>query len=110
MIFGQKKIFRAQSKMAALGTQVLQEVKSTSMNAVVAGFAFAAAISWLDVVRWVVTSVIDLPKTSGGYYALSAFLTTLLAVLVYMLFSKLVTGIQKPQQPVYAVTAGATAL
>jgi hypothetical protein len=93
--------------MSGVGREVLQEVKSTSMNAVVAGFAFAAAISWLDVVRWVVTTVIDLPKTSGGYYALSALLTTLLAVLVYMIFSKLVKGVQKPQQPIYAVTGGA---
>jgi hypothetical protein len=95
--------------MSGVGKEVLQEVKSTSMNAVVAGFAFAAAISWLDVVRWIVTTVIDLPKTSGGYYALSALLTTLLAVLVYMIFSKLVKGINKPQ-PIYAVTAGATGL
>lgn len=95
--------------MATIGTQVVQEVKSTSMNAVVAGFAFAAAIAWLDVVRWLVTNFIDLPKTSGGYYALSALLTTLLAVLIYMIFSKIATGVQKPQT-VYAVTAGAGAL
>ena len=92
--------------MASVGSQVIQDVKSTSLNAIVAGFAFAAAISWLDVVRWVVNSVIDMPKTSGGYYAISALLTTLLAVLIYMIFSKLSTGIQKPM-PVYAVTAGA---
>lgn len=104
MTFGQKKIFRTYSKMASIGTQVIQEVKSTSLNAVVAGFAFAAAISWLDVVRWLVSSVIDMPKTSGGYYVLSALLTTLLAVLIYMIFSKLVKGIEKPK-PVYAVTA-----
>lgn len=90
--------------MASVGTQVIQEVKSTSLNAVVAGFAFAAAISWLDVVRWMVNTVIDMPKTSGGYYVLSALLTTLLAVLIYMIFSKLVKGIEKPK-PVYAVTA-----
>lgn len=105
MTFGPKKIFQAKSKMAAVvGNQVIQEVKSTSLNAVVAGFAFAAAISWLDVVRWIVSSVIDMPKTSGGYYVISALLTTLLAVLIYMIFSRLVTGIQKPQ-PIYAVTA-----
>jgi hypothetical protein len=95
--------------MATVGSQVIQEVKSTSMNAVVAGFAFAAALAWLDVVRWMVTNFIDLPKTSGGYYALSALLTTLLAVLVYMIFSKISTGVQKPQT-VYAVTAGAAGL
>jgi hypothetical protein len=87
-----------------VGNQVLQEVKTTSLNAVVAGFAFAAAIAWLDVVRWVVNSVIVMPKQSGGYYFVSALLTTLLAVLIYMIFSKLVTGIQKPST-VYAVTA-----
>lgn len=90
--------------MATVTRDVIQEVKSTSLNAVVAGFAFAAAISWLDVVRWLVNTVIDMPKTSGGYYVLSALLTTLLAVLIYMIFSKLVTGIEKPK-PVYAVTA-----
>ncbi len=106
MTFGQKKIFQTYSKMASIGNQVVQEVKSTSLNAVVAGFAFAAAISWLDVVRWLVSTVIDMPKTSGGYYVLSALLTTLLAVLIYMIFSKLVKGIEKPR-PVYAVTATA---
>jgi hypothetical protein len=93
--------------MATIGSQVIQEVRSTSMNAVVAGFAFASAIAWLDVVRWVVTNFVDLPKTSGGYYALSALLTTLLAVLVYMIFSRIANGVQKPQT-VYAVTAGAS--
>ena len=64
--------------MASVASSVLNEVKSNSLNAVVGGFAFASAIAWLDVVRWMVSSFVDMPKTSGGYYAISALLTTLL--------------------------------
>lgn len=82
--------------MAAVATQVLKEVQSNSLNAVVGGFAFASAIAWLDVVRWMVSSFIDMPKTSGPYFFVSALMTTLISVLVYMIISRWVTDIKKP--------------
>lgn len=82
--------------MAAVATQVLKEVQSNSLNAVVGGFAFASAIAWLDVVRWMVSSFIDMPKTSGAYFFVSALMTTLISVLVYMIISRWVTDIKKP--------------
>lgn len=82
--------------MASVANQVLQEVKSNSLNAVVGGFAFASAIAWLDVVRWMVSSFIDMPKTSGPYFVVSALLTTLVSVLVYMIISRMVADIRRP--------------
>lgn len=83
--------------MASVATQVLKEVQSNSLNAVVGGFAFASAIAWLDVVRWLVSSFIDMPRTSGGYFVLSALVTTIISVIVYMIISRLVSDVKKPQ-------------
>ena len=81
-------------------------VETQSLNAIVTGFSFAAAIAWMDVVRWIIANVIKVNKSSGSFTILAAFLTTLLAVIVYMLL-KFVTpgGVKEPQPPVYAVVA-----
>lgn len=92
--------------MASVASSVLNEVKSNSLNAVVGGFAFASAIAWLDVVRWMVSSFVDMPKTSGGYFVLSALVTTILSVLIYMIISRMVADIKKPTI-VYGVTGTA---
>lgn len=89
--------------MSSVASQVINEVKSNSLNAVVGGFAFASAIAWLDVVRWMVSSFIEIPKTSGPYFMLSALLTTLISVIVYMIISRLVKDIRRPSV-VYGVT------
>ena len=31
---------------------VSQELETQSLNSIVAGFSFAAAMSWMDLVRW----------------------------------------------------------
>jgi hypothetical protein len=79
-------------------------VESHSVNAVVAGFSFAAAISWMDFVRWIIANVVKVNKTSGTFTFLAALLTTTLAVVVYMVLKFLdPKNVKEPQQPVYAV-------
>jgi energy-converting hydrogenase Eha subunit H len=62
---------------------VSQELETQSLNAIVAGFSFAAAMSWMDLVRW---------------------FTTLLSIAVYLVISTISTRVSKPAQPVYAIT------
>ena len=47
--------------MSAQETAMLiaRELEGQSLNAIVAGFSFAAALSWVDLVRWVVNQVVD---------------------------------------------------
>ncbi len=63
---------------------VTQELETQSLNSIVAGFSFAAAMSWMDVVRWTIHELIKAPKNGGVQYALTATLTTLLSIVVYM--------------------------
>jgi len=85
-------------------TLVTQELETQSLNAIVAGFSFAAAMSWMDVVRFIINQVIKVPKNGGAQYALTAVLTTLLSIAVYMMISTVSTRVSKPAQPVYAIT------
>jgi uncharacterized BrkB/YihY/UPF0761 family membrane protein len=91
---------------AALETvQVLtKELQSQSLNSVVAGFSFAAAISWLDLVRWAINQIVRVQKNGGLHYVLTALFTTLLSVVVYLVISRFSPGVKKPIAPVYAVT------
>jgi hypothetical protein len=80
-------------------------VESQSLNAVVAGFSFASAIAWMDVVRWIISQVINVNKNGGNYYLLTALMTTVLAVIVYIIIKALAVNVTiNQQQPVYAVT------
>lgn len=83
---------------------VSQELETQSLNAIVAGFSFAAALSWNDLVRWVIQQLIRVPKNSGTQYTLVAILTTLLSIIVYLTISRISTRVSKPAQPVYAIT------
>jgi hypothetical protein len=83
---------------------VTQELETQSLNSIVAGFSFAAAMSWMDLVRWFIQQVIKVPKNGGTQYTLTAILTTLLSIAVYMIISGISTRVTKPAQPVYAVT------
>ena len=91
---------------AALDTVslVTQELETQSLNAIVAGFSFAAALSWNDLVRWVIQQLIKVPKNSGAQYTLVAVLTTLLSIVVYLTISRISKRVTKPAQPVYAIT------
>ena len=83
---------------------ISSEVETQSLNAVVAGFSFAAALSWLDLVRWMIHQVVKVQKNSGTNYALTAIVTTLLSVIVFIIISRLSKRVVKPTSPVYAVT------
>lgn len=85
-------------------TLVTRELESQSLNAIVAGFSFAAALSWMDLVRWIVNQFVKVNKNGGMNYTLTAMLTTLLSILVYIGISRVSTRVQKPAQPMYAIT------
>lgn len=88
--------------MSAL-KQISQELKSESSTAIVAGFGFASAIAWMDVVRWLLSSVVNVKQNGGSYYLLTALFTTILAVIVIMIVQRII-GPVKRQPPVYAVS------
>lgn len=92
------------SSAAETVTLVARELESQSLNAVVAGFSFAAALSWMDLVRWTVNQVVKVNKNGGMNYTLTALFTTLLSILVYVGMSRVSTRVQKPTQPLFAVT------
>lgn len=91
---------------AALETVTLltQELQTQSLNSVVAGFSFAAAISWLDLVRWAINQIVRVQKNGGLHYGLTALFTTFLSVVVFLVISRLSPKVQKPTGPVYAIT------
>jgi uncharacterized membrane protein required for colicin V production len=83
---------------------IASEIETQSLTAIVAGFSFAAALSWLDLVRWSIHQVVKVQKNGGANYALTAVITTLLSVIVFIIVSRLSRRVQKPLNPVYAVT------
>ena len=87
-----------------MSKQVASEFEAQSLNALVAGFSFAAALSWMDLVRWSIHQVIKVQKNGGLNYALTALFTTLLSVVVYMVVSRLSSRVKKPSPVVYAVS------
>jgi hypothetical protein len=97
------------STMSSIESQlrmVGQQVSTQSLTAIVAGFSFATAIAWMDVVRFLISNVVKVNKNGGSYYLLSALLTTLLSIVVYMIINKVSKGIVKrPRDVSYAVTA-----
>ena len=69
--------------------------------------SFASAVAWMDVVRWIISQVINVNKNGGNYYLLTALLTTILAVVIFVITKAVAFNIEisQPTQPVYAVTA-----
>lgn len=85
-------------------TLVSRELESQSLNSIVAGFSFAAALSWMDLVRWGITQIVKVPKNSGSQYVFTAILTTLLSIVVYLIISRVSTRVKKPTEPIFAIT------
>mgnify|MGYP004121184877 CR=1 FL=1 len=85
-------------------TLVASELEAQSLNAIVAGFSFAAALSWMDLVRWLVNQLVKVNKNGGMNYTLTALLTTLLSIVVFIVVSRLSKKVRKPGQPIFAVT------
>jgi hypothetical protein len=91
--------------MASSIVSIATMFETQSLNAVVAGFSFASAVAWMDVVRWIITKFVSVNKNGGNYYILTALATTLLAVFVYILIKAFAVNVEiNQQQPVYAVT------
>jgi len=92
--------------MAGMIGSVALQLETQSLNSIVAGFSFAAAVAWMDAVRYLISQVVQVSKNGGQYYILSALFTTLLSILVYMVLKALVTNVKinEPSSPVYAVT------
>ena len=93
--------------MSGLLSSVALQLETQSLNSIVAGFSFASAIAWMDVVRYVISQVVHVTKNGGQYYVLSALFTTLLAIVVYLAIKMLAFNVKinEPNNPIYAVTA-----
>lgn len=91
----------AQAQLTSIG----KSVESQSLNSMAAGFSFAAAIAWMDVVRAIVGMVVKTNKNGVTNAALIALLTTLLSVVVYIVLKRISGTVKQPAQPVFAVTA-----
>ena len=91
--------------MASTLVSAAVEVESFALNAIVGSLAFTASLSWLDFVRSMVAALIQVPRNTGSFFLITALLTTLLAVLGYMLikFAARNVTIQKTT-PIMAVT------
>ena len=83
---------------------VSNQVQSQSLNAVVAGFSFASAIAWMEVVRFLLAKVIKTPSGSASSVLLTAILTTLLSIFVYIGLSRISSRVTQPAPVVYAVS------
>ena len=92
--------------MASSLMNIATMIESQSLNAIVAGFSFASAVAWMDVVRYIISQVINVNRNGGNYYLLTALFTTILAVVIYLITKAVAFNIQvnEPQAPVYAVT------
>ncbi len=84
--------------------QIGVQFEAQALNSVVAGFSFASALAWMEVVRWSLSKVVSSPKNGASYVFLTAIFTTLLSIVVYALLSRLSTRVSPPTSPVYAVT------
>jgi len=92
--------------MADMISAIALQLEAQSLNSIVAGFAFAGALSWFEFVKIVVASVVRVSAGSLKGAALSALFTTLLAIIVYMAIKALATNVKitEPTQPTFAVT------
>ncbi len=84
--------------------QIGVQFEAQALNSVVAGFSFASALAWMEVVRWALSKVVSSQKTGASYVFLTAILTTLLSIVVYVVLSRLSKRVVEPQSQVYAVT------
>jgi uncharacterized membrane protein required for colicin V production len=92
--------------MSGLVSSVALQLEAQSLNSIVAGFSFASAIAWMDVVRYLISQVVHVSKNGGQYYVLSALFTTLLSIIVFLMIKTLASNVKinDPTNPVYAVT------
>ena len=68
---------------------IVSAAAGTFAPSVSAGFFFATAIAWMDVIRWTISQLVNVSKNGGSYYLMSAIFTTLLSVIVLMILARL---------------------
>jgi hypothetical protein len=68
---------------------IVSAAADTFAPSVSAGFFFATAIAWMDVIRWTISQLVNVSKNGGSYYLMSAIFTTLLSVIVLMILQRL---------------------
>jgi len=92
--------------MAGVVSSVALQLETQSLNMIVMGFTFAAAISWFHAVRSIVEKYI---KSGGGVKGdlFAALATTLLAIVVFLVIKGVARNVKvkEPSDVVYAVTA-----
>jgi hypothetical protein len=82
------------------------QVENQALNSIVAGFSFASAIAYMDLVRWALSTLIKVNKNGGQYYLMTALLTTLISIVVFMVVKRFIKpDIKAPSAPIYAVSA-----
>ena len=92
--------------MSGVISSVALQLEAQGLNSIVAGFSFASALAWYEVVKAMVAKLI---KVGGGgikHDLIAALLTTLLAIFVYMIVKNFVKNvdIKEPPQSIFAVT------
>jgi hypothetical protein len=68
---------------------IVSAAAGTFAPSVSAGFFFATAIAWMDVIRYMIGQLVNVSKNTGSYYLMSAIFTTLLSVIVLMILARL---------------------
>jgi hypothetical protein len=68
---------------------IVSTAAGTFAPSVSAGFFFATAIAWMDVVRYAISQLVNVSKNGGSYYLMSAIFTTLLSIIVLMILARL---------------------
>lgn len=76
-----------------------QEVRSQSLQSLVTGFSFAAAIAWMDVARWIISTLVKVPRNGGSHYVLTALMTTLIGVVMFQLVGRVQSGVTMTAVP-----------
>lgn len=87
-------------------SSVALQLEAQSLNMIVMGFTFAAAISWFHAVKSIVEKVV---RTNGSVKGdvVAALATTFLAIVVFLVIKAVARNIKvrEPSDVVYAVTA-----
>lgn len=86
-------------KIESQALVVGQEVRAQSLQALVTGFSFAAAIAWMDVARWIMSTLVKVPRNGGSHYVLTALMTTLIGVVVFNIVARFQGGVKMMPVP-----------
>lgn len=83
---------------------VISQFEEQALSSIVGGFSFASAVAWMDMIRFINSQLIKTQKNGFQYYLLTALMTTLVGIVVFMLLKKVKPDLKRAKQPVYAVT------